>query len=68
MLIAWSVPVGLVVWLVRPGTGGRLPAGSPVAPDERRTCWPRGSIEGRSTKPSSPVVEGILQESVTRAL
>lgn len=33
MLVAWSLPIALVVWLVRRGGGGRLPTGSPLDPD-----------------------------------
>ena len=66
MLVAWSLPIALVVWLVRRG-GGRLPTGSPLAPDRAEDQLAQRFARGEIDQAQFTRARIVLRDSTTGA-
>lgn len=67
MLVAWSLPIALVVWLVRRGGGGRLPTGSPHAPDRAEDLLAQRFARGEIDEAQFTRARIVLRDSTTPA-
>lgn len=66
MLVAWSLPIALVVWLVRRGGGGRLPTRSPLAPDRAEDLLAQRFARGEIDEAQFTRARIVLRDSMTR--
>ncbi len=67
MLVAWSLPIALVVWLVRRVGGGRLPTGSPLALDRAEDLLAQRFARGEIDEAQFTRGRVVLRDSTTRA-
>lgn len=67
MLVAWSLPIALVVWLVRRGGGGRLPTGSPLDPDRAEDLLGQRFARGEIDEAQFTRARIVLRDSTTPA-
>ncbi len=67
MLVAGSLPIALVVWLVRRGGGGRLPTGSPHAPDRAEDLLAQRFARGEIDEAQFTRARMVLRDSTTAA-
>ena len=66
MLVAWSLPIALVVWLARRGPGGRLSSGSAAdrAEDLVAQRFARGEIdENQFTRSRAVLLDSTVHPS-----
>ncbi|MEO7235195.1 MAG: SHOCT domain-containing protein [Lapillicoccus sp.] len=66
MLVAWSLPVALVVWLVRRGVGGRLSAGSTLTPDRAEDLLAQRFARGEIDEAQFTRGRAVLRDTATR--
>lgn len=65
MLVGWSLPVALVVWLVRRSGGGPLPTGSPLAPDRAEDLLAQRFARGEIDEAQFIRGRAVLSDKVT---
>lgn len=65
MLVAWSLPIALAVWLVRRGRGGRLLPGSPLAHDRAEDLLAQRFARGEIDEAQFTRARTVLRDSTT---